>query len=106
MNDSLRSFIRGAVTLLAAAVLYEALARSGRYAFVASAVALDGRNERLRACLAPCGLPDVRDWAGLFRGAAGFAVFTHQEWAGWVRARDAEGSWRAWSGWIAERYGI
>ena len=71
-----------------------------------SAVALDARNRRLARALAPGGVADVRDWGRLFRGAASFAVFTHQDWAGWVRARDPEGAWRAWSAWVAERYGI
>ena len=92
--------------LLRQQALAEALARSGRYGFVTSVVALDARNRRLARSLAPGGVADVRDWGRLFRGSASFAVVTHQDWAGWVRARDAEGSWRAWSAWIAERYGI
>lgn len=92
--------------LLRQQALAEALARSGRYAFVVSAVALDARNRRLARSLAPCALADVRDWERLFRGAATFAVFTHQDWAAWVRARPPAADWRAWSAWIEERYGI
>jgi hypothetical protein len=105
--------------LLRQQALAEALAHSSRYGFVISGVALDARNERLRRCLASSGIADVRDWARLFRGAASFAVFTHQDWAGWVReqaagrrrgtegeVRDPQSSWRAWSTWIAERYGL
>jgi hypothetical protein len=86
--------------------LAEALASSRRYGFVASVLAVDGRNERLARCLAPCGLADVRDWGRLVHGRASFAVFTHQEWAAWVRAHDPCGAWAHWSTWIARRYGI
>jgi hypothetical protein len=86
--------------------LAEALALSGRYRFVASVVALDARNDRLAGSLASSGIADVRDWGRLFHGRASFAVFTHQEWAAWVRAHDAGGEWRDWGEWIAERYGF
>jgi hypothetical protein len=92
--------------LLRQQALAEALARSGRYGFVVSAVALDARNRRLARSLAPGGIDDVRDWGGLFRGAAAFVVFSHQDWVRWVRAHAPEGAWCAWSAWIAERYGI
>jgi hypothetical protein len=92
--------------LLRQQALSEALARSGRYQFVVSAVALDSRNHTLARSLAPSGLADVRDWARLFRGAASFAVFTHQEWAGRVRTHGAGGDWAGWSDWIRRRYGI
>jgi hypothetical protein len=86
--------------------LAEALARPGRYRFVASGVALDGRNDRLAGSLASSGVPDVSGWGGLFHGRASFAVFTHQQWAAWVRSHDPRGDWRDWSDWIARRYGI
>jgi hypothetical protein len=92
--------------LLRQQALAEALTRSGRYRFVASVAALDARNRRLAGCLAPSGLADVRDWGTLFRGTAAFAVFTHQEWVAWVRARDPRGDWDGWSRWIDARYGI
>jgi hypothetical protein len=86
--------------------LAEALATSGCYEFVVSAVALDARNERLAACLRSSGIPDVRAWSELFRGKSSFAVFTHQEWAAWVRANDEAGEWRGWANWMASRYGV
>ena len=97
---------RAGYQLLRQQALAEALAHTGRYGFVVSAVALDARNVGLARSLKSSGLPDVRDWGRLFRGRASFAVFTHQDWVTWVRARDPEGSWRAWAGWIAERYGL
>lgn len=97
---------RAGYQLLRQQALAEALARTGRYGFVVSVVALDARNVALTRSLRPSGLPDVRDWGRLFRGRASFAVFTHQDWTAWVRARDPEGSWRAWAGWIAGRYGL
>jgi hypothetical protein len=92
--------------LLRQQALAEALARSGRYRFVASVVALDERNERLSRSLASSGIADVTGWGQLFRGRASFALFTHQRWAAWVRTHDADGAWRGWSDWIAHRYGI
>jgi len=86
--------------------LAEALARSGRHAFVVSVVALDERNDRLAGSLASSGLADVRAWACLFRGRARFVVFTHQEWVAWVRTHDVDGAWSEWSAWISRRYGI
>jgi hypothetical protein len=86
--------------------LAEALARSGRYRFVDSVVALDARNDRLARSLAPSGIADVAGWGRLFHGRASFAVFTHQQWAAWVRAHDAGDAWRDWSEWIAVRYGV
>ena len=97
---------RAGYQLLRQQALAEALAHTGRYGFVVSAVALDARNVGLARSLKSSGLPDVRDWRGLFRGRASFAVFTHQDWVTWVRARAPEGSWRAWARWIAERYGL
>ena len=97
---------RAGYQLLRQQALAEALAHTGHYGFVVSAVALDARNVGLARSLRSSGLPDVRDWARLFRGRASFAVFTHQDWTTRVRARDPQGSWRAWAGWIAERYGL
>jgi hypothetical protein len=92
--------------LLRQQALAEALARSGRFSFVASAVALDARNRALAHSLARTGLADVRDWGRLFRGAASFTVFTHQEWAGWVRTHGTGSDWADWSEWTRRRYGI
>jgi hypothetical protein len=92
--------------LLRQQALAEALFRCSRYGFVVSAVAIDARNTRLARCLAGVGLADVRDWAALFRGAARFAVWTHQDWVDWVRAHDTQGSWRAWADWISARYAV
>ncbi len=86
--------------------LAEALARQGRRRFVVSAVALDERNDRLAGSLRSTGLADVRDWGRLFRGAASFAVFTHQDWVAWLRANDSQGVWTGWSDWVARRYGL
>ena len=86
--------------------LAEALAASGRYEFVVSAVALDERNERLAGCMRSSGIPSVRDWGDLFCGKSTFAVFTHQGWAAWVRASDGEAEWRDWASWMASRYGV
>jgi len=86
--------------------LAEGLAESGNYEFVVSAVALDERNKTLTGSLKSSGLGDVRDWSGLFCGRASFRVFTHQDWAAWVRANDAQGAWGDWAAWVAARYEI
>ena len=86
--------------------LAEGIARSGKYGLTVSAVALDGRNEDLNACLRKLGLSDLRGWETVFRGRALFAVFTHQQWVSWVRDHDREGRWRGWLSWIGDRYAI
>ena len=86
--------------------LAEGIARSGKYDLTVSAVALDERNEGLNRCLRKLGLSDLRGWETVFRGRAMFAVFTHQQWVGWVREHDREGRWREWQCWIRDRYAI
>jgi hypothetical protein len=90
--------------LLRQQALAEGMAGSGKYDFVVSTLAMDERNEALTNCLKGTGLANVRDWGTLFRGRALFAVFTHQQWVGWVR-REHAGEWAAWLEWIEARYG-
>jgi hypothetical protein len=59
--------------------LAEGIARSPRYDFVVSSVALDRRNDVLAGCLRTTGLGDVRQWGDLFMGEARFRVFSHQD---------------------------
>ena len=86
--------------------LAEGIARSGKYDLTVSAVALDERNGDLNGCLRKLGLSDLRGWGRVFRGRAIFAVFSHQQWLGWVREHDREGRWREWLSWIGDRYAI
>lgn len=86
--------------------LAEGIARSGKYDLTVSAVALDERNDDLNKCLQNIGISDLVGWGRVFRGRAIFAVFTHQQWVGWVRERDREGRWREWLSWIGDRYAI
>jgi hypothetical protein len=86
--------------------LAEGIARSGKYDFVVSCLAVDARNETLRTCLATTGIPEIREWGRLFNGKARFAVFTHQDWVGWIRAKDATGEWKQWLAYVEERYGF
>ena len=86
--------------------LAEGIARSGKYDLTVSAVVLDERNDDLNECLRKLGLPDLREWETVFKGHAAFAVFTHQQWVGWVREHDREGRWREWLSWIGDRYAI
>ena len=86
--------------------LAEGIARSGKYDLTVSAVALDGRNDHMNGCLRRLGLSDLRGWRTVFRGRTIFAVFTHQQWVGWVREHDRAGRWRGWLSWIGDRYAI
>ena len=86
--------------------LAEGIARSGKYDLTVSAVAVDGRNDDMNGCLRKLGLSDLRGWRTVFQGRAIFAVFTHQQWVGWVREHDREGRWRGWLSWIGDRYAI
>lgn len=97
---------RGGYQLLRQSALAEGIARSGKYDLTASAVAVDARNTDLIACLKKSGIPDLSRWASVFGGRATFAVFTHQQWVGWVKEHDREDRWRGWLTWIGDRYGI
>lgn len=97
---------RGGYQLFRQTALAEGIARSGKYGLTVSAVAVDARNSELNLSLTPCGLPELREWGTVFKGCAVFAVFTHQQWIGWVREHDREGRWSDWLGWIGARYAI
>jgi hypothetical protein len=84
--------------------LAEGVAASARYDLVVSSVAIDERNEALRTCLKSIGKTDIRQWGELFKGKAGFVVFTHQQWIEWVRTHDATRQWTDWLRYIEDRY--
>lgn len=86
--------------------LAEGIARSGKYELVVSAVAFDERNEALEAALGRSGIDGFRQWGKLFHGMARFAVFTHQEWFGWVRDRNRAGRWSDWLEYVKDRYDL
>ena len=92
--------------LLRQQALAEGIARSRKYSLVVSAVAVDDRNEALDAALKRSGIAGLRQWGALFKGEARFAVFTHQEWVGWVQEHDAEGQWSDWLRYVRSRYGF
>ena len=85
--------------------LAEGIARTGPYGLVASAVAVDERNDYAEAALRQSGIAGLRQWGRLFKGRARFAVFTHQEWVGWVQEHDTEGRWTDWLSYVRSRYG-
>ena len=86
--------------------LAEGIAREGKYELTVSAVAIDSRNTELETSLQESGIPELRQWGTVFKGRAIFAVFTHQQWVGWVREHDHEGRWTDWLSWIGARYAI
>ncbi len=86
--------------------LAEGIAQSGRYDLVVSAVAVDERNDALDAALRRSGIAGLGQWGRLFKGRARFAVFTHQEWVGWVQEHDTEGRWSDWLRYVRSRYGL
>ena len=85
--------------------LAEGIAGTGKHRLVVSCLAVDDRNEELRACLRTTGIDDFRSWGSLFGGLARFAVFTHGDWVAWVRDNDSLGHWSSWLTWIERRYG-
>ena len=86
--------------------LAEAIAQSGAYDLVVSAVAYDARNKDLIRSMKNAGIGNFStDWAALFEGRTRFASFTHQDWVHWVRTHDANGQWADWLSWVTERYG-
>ena len=84
----------------------EGIARSGQYALVVSAVAVDERNNTLTSRLRRSGFNSLEHWGRLFRGKAGFALFTHQQWTTWVREHDIDGRWSDWLEYVSLRYGL
>ena len=85
--------------------LAEGIAASGKYDFVVSGVAVDARNDGLISSLKRTGISSLEAWAKLFHGQAQFAVFTHQQWVGWVRAQDTAQQWGDWLSYVESRYG-
>ena len=85
--------------------LAEGIAASGKYDFVVSGVAVDGRNETLDTSLKRTGIPTLKEWSGIFKGKAGFSVFTHQEWVEWIRTHDTNEQWGDWLAYVEARYG-
>ena len=86
--------------------LAEGIAQSGCYDLVVSAVAIDERNDALDADVRRSGIDGLKQWGEVFKGRAKFAVFTHQEWVGWVQEHDTEGKWSDWLMYVRSRYGL
>ncbi len=86
--------------------LAEGIAQSGRYDLVVSAVAFDERNDSLNTALKPSGIAELKNWGSIFRGKARFAVFTHQQWVGWVQEHDTSRQWDDWLQYIHCRYDL
>lgn len=91
--------------------LAEGLARKSDLSLVVSSVAYDERNHGLMQSLKGTGIPDLRkDWEPVFRGKARFKVFTHQDWAKWVREDAERPAWcdgaDGWLAYVTDRYGL
>ncbi len=86
--------------------LAEGTAQSGQYDLVVSALAVDERNDELDVALKRSGIDGLRQWGRLFKGRAQFAVFTHQQWVGWVQEHDTDGRWSDWLSYVHSRYGL
>lgn len=86
--------------------LAKGIARSGEYDLVATAVAIDERNGEFEAALRRIGIDGFEHWGKIFGGRTGFAVFTHQQWFGWVTERDTDGHWSDWRDYVADRYAL
>ncbi len=86
--------------------LAEGIARSGEYDLVVTAVAVDERNGELEAGLRRGGIDGFEQWAKIFRGKARFAMFTHQQWVGWVRDHNRSDQWSDWLDYVTQRYDL
>ena len=86
--------------------LAEAIARSGKYELVVSAVAMDERNTSLDGAMRRSGVGGLRNWGRLFGGMARFSVFTHQQWVAWVSEHDRADQWKDWLQYVESRYGL
>ena len=86
--------------------LAEGIIKSGKYKLVASAVAFDDRNTKLKSCLKSTGISDFQSgWGSLFSGNSIFRTWTHQEWVDYVRHEQVNGEFKEWAKYIEERYG-
>ena len=97
---------RGGYQLFRQTALAEGIAQSKKYDLTISAVAIDERNTDLNRCLRKIGVSALCQWGTIFSGSAISAVFTHQQWVGWVRKHDREGRWGDWLSWIGARYAL
>lgn len=110
----------GAYQLLRQQALAEALASSGRFTLVVSAVAYDSENRDLfrwrdvedtsnsvtRRSRSANDLKDLRyEWPRLFAGKARFATFAHQDWIAHVRSTTG-GTYAEWLSFVGSRYGF
>ncbi len=99
--------LRAGYQLMRQQALAQGIGASGAYDLVISCVAYDNRNTDLIQSLRSTGIPDWRtNWGPMFGGACSFASFAHQQWVAWVRDHDRDGTWRAWLGYVRERYGL
>jgi hypothetical protein len=97
----------GAYQLFRQQALAEALARTGRWDLVVSAVAHDAGNDGIfNVVTTSAGKRDLRLlWSSLFALRSGFATFTHQDWISWVRLK-GDARWQPWLKYIHARYGF
>jgi hypothetical protein len=86
--------------------LAEALALSGSYEMVVSALAYHAGNVGLVTCLKGIGLEDVERWGSLFAGKAPFVAFAHQSWVRHVANSLNAPQWRSWIEWAGARYDL
>ncbi|HZM55110.1 MAG TPA: hypothetical protein VFC03_08825 [Acidimicrobiales bacterium] len=86
--------------------LAEALANSGSYDLVASALAYHADSVGLAKCLKRIGLGHVGQWGSLFVGRSSFVAFTHQAWVDHVANSSQSDRWRPWLEWAASRYAL
>ena len=86
--------------------LAEGIAQSGCYDLVVSSVAFDERNDSLNTSLKSSGIAELRSWGAIFKGTAQFAIFTHQQWVGWVEEHDTSGKWDDWLRYVRSRYDL
>lgn len=86
--------------------LAEGIKETGKLAFSFSAVAYDARNLGLMRCLSrSTSINNIKtDWEKVFRGKAGFAVFTHQDWVNWVNADTSSYQYIDWLNYVKGRY--
>ena len=49
--------------------------------------------------------PEFAQWVSQISRAQ-FAVFTHQQWVGWVQEHDTEGKWSDWLSYVRSRYSL
>jgi hypothetical protein len=104
--NSCPAFI-GGFQIVRQQALAEGIATLGKFNYVWSCIAYDGRNENLMKSMKPLGINSIkRKWENLFELKTNFSVWEHQEWVKYVNENGKGLFERNWLDYINDRYNM